>query len=88
MTGKKLKPNEEIRAKRIILTSMEPVVIEMTNLSASQKEEEGAHRRRAKRRGLIYPSIYFLQAPDLFFCFGVMCIHIKACITDRDLTYH
>ena len=21
-------------------------------------------------------------------CFGVMCIHIMACITDRDLTYH
>ncbi len=21
-------------------------------------------------------------------CFGVMCIHIMACITDRDFTYH
>jgi hypothetical protein len=43
MTGKKLKPNEEIHAKRSILTSMEPVVIEMTNLSASQKEKECGH---------------------------------------------
>ncbi len=25
---------------------------------------------------------------DTFLCFGVMCIHIMACITDRDLTYH
>ncbi len=22
------------------------------------------------------------------YCFGVMCIHIMACITDRDFTYH
>ena len=25
---------------------------------------------------------------DVLSCFGVMCIHIMACITDRDLTYH
>ena len=24
----------------------------------------------------------------LLSCFGVMCIHIMACITDRDFTYH
>jgi len=46
MTGKKLKPNEEICAKRNILTSMEPVVIEMTNLSANQKEKGGGHSER------------------------------------------
>jgi len=43
MTDEKLKPNEEIRAKCSIFTSMEQVVIEMTNLSASQKEKECGH---------------------------------------------
>jgi len=46
MTGKELKPNEEIHAKRSVLTSMEPVVIEMTNLSASQKEKGWGHSER------------------------------------------
>jgi hypothetical protein len=36
-------PNEEIRAKCSILTSMEPVVIEMTNLSAGQRGKECGH---------------------------------------------
>ena len=43
MTNEKLKPDKKIHAEHSILTSMEPVVIEMTNLSASQKEKECGH---------------------------------------------
>jgi len=41
-------------------------------------------------RGLVKDSVAHMKeahGPE-WMCFGVMCIHVMACITDRDLTYH
>jgi len=43
MTNEKLKPEKKIRMERSVLTSMEPVVIEMAKLRASQKEQGWGH---------------------------------------------
>jgi len=43
MTNEKPKPDKKIRAERSVLTSMEPVVIEMAKLRASQKEKGWGH---------------------------------------------
>jgi hypothetical protein len=43
MTNEKLKPDKKIHAERSVLTSMEPVVIEMAKLRASQKEQGWGH---------------------------------------------
>jgi len=36
----------------------------------------------------ILDSMALLGGSSVQYCFGVMCIHIMACITDRDFTYH
>jgi len=43
MTNDKLKLDKKICAEHSVLTSMEPVVIEMTKLRASQKEQGWGH---------------------------------------------
>jgi hypothetical protein len=43
MTNEIPKPYKKIRAERSVLTSMEPVVIEMAKLRASQKEKGWSH---------------------------------------------
>jgi hypothetical protein len=43
MTNDKPKPDKKIHMERSVLTSMEPVVIEMAKLRASQKEQGWGH---------------------------------------------
>jgi len=43
IANEKLKPDKKIRVERSILTSLEPVVIEMAKLRASQKEQGWGH---------------------------------------------
>jgi hypothetical protein len=43
MPRDKPKPDKKIHTKRIVLTSMEPVVVEMAKLRASQKEQGWGH---------------------------------------------
>ena len=46
LTGKENKPNEDIRAKRNIITSMEPIVVVMAKLRATEKEQGLGHLER------------------------------------------
>jgi len=43
MTNEKPKPDKKIRAEHSVLTSMEPIVIEMAKLRSSQKEQGWGH---------------------------------------------
>ena len=45
LTGKENKPNEDIRAKRNVITSMEPIVVEMAKLKATEEQGLGHSER-------------------------------------------
>ena len=46
LTGKENKQNKDIRVKRNVITSMEPIVVEMAKLRATEKEQGLGHSER------------------------------------------
>ena len=69
-----------------------PIVLVKLNVTITINESIICHTQQlivstAKQLIRSYSANFFAVQMQ-YICFNVMCIHIMACITDRDLTYH